>query len=102
MTHSFPTRRSSDLVGHGVIKSGDRRHDDVEYALRRRLGDRIGPRNGHLAVQCGVLDPLILACRDDPRSEEHTSELQSLMRSSYAVFCLIKKMKQLLHTLEIS
>src|SRR3546814_3769301 len=26
----------------------------------------------------------------DPRSEEHTSELQSLMRSSYAVFCLKK------------
>src|SRR3546814_1318213 len=26
-----------------------------------------------------------------PRSEEHTSELQSLMRISYAVFCLIKK-----------
>src|SRR3546814_4704805 len=28
------------------------------------------------------------------RSEEHTSELQSLMRSSYAVFCLEKKNKQ--------
>src|SRR3546814_4036636 len=28
------------------------------------------------------------------RSEEHTSELQSLMRSSYAVFCLKKKNKQ--------
>src|SRR3546814_9719632 len=27
----------------------------------------------------------------DPRSEEHTSELQSLMRNSYAVFCLKKK-----------
>ena len=27
----------------------------------------------------------------DSRSEEHTSELQSLMRSSYAVFCLKKK-----------
>src|SRR3546814_2032335 len=27
----------------------------------------------------------------DPRSEEHTSELQSLMRISYAVFCLTKK-----------
>src|SRR3546814_2424506 len=26
--------------------------------------------------------------RADPRSEEHTSELQSLMRNSYAVFCL--------------
>src|SRR3546814_2836885 len=30
----------------------------------------------------------------DPRSEEHTSELQSLMRISYAVFCLKKKKRQ--------
>src|SRR3546814_9332097 len=28
---------------------------------------------------------------DDGRSEEHTSELQSLMRTSYVVFCLIKQ-----------
>src|SRR3546814_6227784 len=32
-----------------------------------------------------------LSCRVDHRSEEHTSELQSLMRISYAVFCLKKK-----------
>src|SRR3546814_5349995 len=32
--------------------------------------------------------PRMVAC---PRSEEHTSELQSLMRISYAVFCLKKK-----------
>src|SRR3546814_7499792 len=32
--------------------------------------------------------------RQIERSEEHTSELQSLMRSSYAVFCLKKKKKQ--------
>src|SRR3546814_9719771 len=31
--------------------------------------------------------------RDSIRSEEHTSELQSLMRISYAVFCLKKKTK---------
>src|SRR3546814_5261667 len=31
--------------------------------------------------------------RPDDRSEEHTSELQSLMRISYAVFCLKKKTK---------
>src|SRR3546814_4231790 len=31
------------------------------------------------------------------RSEEHTSELQSLMRISYAVFCLKKKKKQNVH-----
>src|SRR3546814_6084366 len=30
---------------------------------------------------------------DRPRSEEHTSELQSLMRISYAVFCLKKKIQ---------
>src|SRR3546814_7668367 len=32
-----------------------------------------------------------IAARDAERSEEHTSELQSLMRISYAVFCLKKK-----------
>src|SRR3546814_2940109 len=34
-----------------------------------------------------------LAVLSAPRSEEHTSELQSLMRISYAVFCLKKKKK---------
>src|SRR3546814_1791699 len=33
-------------------------------------------------------------CKPAMRSEEHTSELQSLMRISYAVFCLKKKKKQ--------
>src|SRR3546814_5042427 len=33
-----------------------------------------------------------------PRSEEHTSELQSLMRNSYAVFCLKKKTQTLTGT----
>src|SRR3546814_8604355 len=33
-----------------------------------------------------------------PRSEEHTSELQSLMRISYAVFCLKKKKDQVIKT----
>src|SRR3546814_5656357 len=37
----------------------------------------------------GVLIPMFL------RSEEHTSELQSLMRISYAVFCLKKKNKKI-------
>src|SRR3546814_4193827 len=46
------------------------------------------PRRGPLA---GVPSPALL------RSEEHTSELQSLMRISYAVFCL-KKKKTTTHT----
>src|SRR3546814_7535723 len=37
-------------------------------------------------------------CTDCTRSEEHTSELQSLMRISYAVFCLKKKKNSLQHT----
>src|SRR3546814_8759132 len=35
--------------------------------------------------------------RAPTRSEEHTSELQSLMRISYAVFCLTKKTRQIKH-----
>src|SRR3546814_7020984 len=38
---------------------------------------------------------VIAMCLEDGRSEEHTSELQSLMRISYAVFCLKKKKKQI-------
>src|SRR3546814_8177686 len=36
----------------------------------------------------------IIGDRHEGRSEEHTSELQSLMRISYAVFCLKKKNKK--------
>src|SRR3546814_6133775 len=36
----------------------------------------------------GIVDDVLT---ENIRSEEHTSELQSLMRSSYAVFCLKKK-----------
>src|SRR3546814_5272865 len=44
----------------------------------------------HLAASDAVPDPA-LSGLDAARSEEHTSELQSLMRISYAVFCLKKK-----------
>src|SRR3546814_9038217 len=46
---------------------------------------RVGPSLKHQPPPCGS------ALRLDKRSEEHTSELQSLMRISYAVFCLKKK-----------
>src|SRR3546814_3596980 len=39
-------------------------------------------------------DSMLKALRKQARSEEHTSELQSLMRISYAVFCLNKKNKK--------
>src|SRR3546814_6313863 len=40
-----------------------------------------------------IRDFIILHYHANQRSEEHTSELQSLMRISYAVFCLKKKKK---------
>src|SRR3546814_1414383 len=43
-----------------------------------------------ILVNCAGLAPAIKTVGRD-RSEEHTSELQSLMRISYAVFCLTKK-----------
>src|SRR3546814_9135474 len=51
-----------------------------EEALRKRVTADLAPERG---IQ--QLAP------HDVRSEEHTSELQSLMRISYAVFCLKKK-----------
>src|SRR3546814_7821884 len=51
------------------------------------LGRRRGGRRWSLGGGRGHLDPHPAAAR----SEEHTSELQSLMRISYAVFCLTKK-----------
>src|SRR3546814_7896346 len=70
----------------------------------RLLGTyRVQPRDGHEAMTIGIeqfrsrgdlrLDRMLV----QPRSEEHTSELQSLMRISYAVFCL-KKKKETKHT----
>src|SRR3546814_10323401 len=78
-------------------------------ALRPDL--KIGLFRGNVATRLkklaeGEADATLLAAaglhrlgQDDvgspvPRSEEHTSELQSLMRISYAVFCLNKKKHQ--------
>src|SRR3546814_12317042 len=43
------------------------------------------------AARCGYPNPRAASAVPAIRSEEHTSELQSLMRISYAVFCLKKK-----------
>src|SRR3546814_3540157 len=51
----------------------------------------VGP--GTMTAELDVRPELL-----NPRSEEHTSELQSLMRTSYAVFCLKKTKKTITHT----
>src|SRR3546814_7448270 len=73
--------------------------------FRSRLGHAAGSDGGAAGAQAGIgFQPVHRGggARDDRvaldqehdrrrRSEEHTSELQSLMRISYAVFCLKKK-----------
>src|SRR3546814_3179487 len=55
------------------------------------LGERCAPASAGRGPAAAVR-PVDAACRQPAvRSEEHTSELQSLMRISYAVFCLKKK-----------
>src|SRR3546814_7994481 len=64
-----------------------------ETVERRRAG-RARHRHGGLPRRRCEIFPYGLGGsprRQAPRSEEHTSELQSLMRISYAVFCLKKK-----------
>src|SRR3546814_3464346 len=66
--------------------------------LRLRLGDA-GRRSAHAVgtlFQGRIGNPCQPGEEAQSRSEEHTSELQSLMRISYAVFCL-KKKKQNIH-----
>src|SRR3546814_3223025 len=58
------------------------------FAQNSGLNDRIIRQALSLALQCDAELHLVHAFE---RSEEHTSELQSLMRISYAVFCLKKK-----------
>src|SRR3546814_17943625 len=59
---------------------------------RKAYYDRIGRHK--LAPLWEVLHGLVIPQPKSARSEEHTSELQSLMRISYAVFCLKKKKDQ--------
>src|SRR3546814_6327946 len=88
------------------------RHRQGDPAARRETGDRRDPRAARCESVAGTVDRgphrQHRRCGPQPfavggprarrgrrpgraRSEEHTSELQSLMRISYAVFCLKKK-----------
>src|SRR3546814_9432072 len=72
-----------------------------EFAVQRRIGrtaaygEIIGRRDHGPPVDIGAAKDEVARGNVDQRalfrSEEHTSELQSLMRISYAVFCLKKK-----------
>src|SRR3546814_14683294 len=58
--------------------------------FRSQRADETGRTRAHVVARLSVRNARATGAWDG-RSEEHTSELQSLMRISYAVFCLKKK-----------
>src|SRR3546814_7916937 len=79
--------------GQGSPRRSLRRHGRA--CPRRAGGDRGGAsaRRGGADIAAARRGPGRPDRETQHRSEEHTSELQSLMRNSYAVFCLKKKKK---------
>src|SRR3546814_4869913 len=130
LTHSFPTRRSSDLSFRSLSRSpasspsrrfrwhssltSSRPRSGYRAAIRaptrrwsrQRWPSRSSSRSS-ASPTCSTCNRHHLPTADtrsrspSRRSEEHTSELQSLMRISYAVFCLKKKNNIPYHTRKI-
>src|SRR3546814_8682354 len=94
-----PTRTDTLFPYTTLFRSAAARIAVNEYrrcGARRRCHEHGREGRDRLLLHINVLQRLVLslsplAMRAQPRSEEHTSELQSLMRISYAVFCLKKK-----------
>src|SRR3546814_10039147 len=94
--------RTDKLFPYTTLFRSGHRVERREIDHRRPCGERaiiggdimrdIGQEQADAAAlaDAALLQPACDA-RDAVRSEEHTSELQSLMRISYAVFCLKKK-----------
>src|SRR3546814_10870860 len=76
-TNTFSANRISQADYGAEALVADINHESAR--LGREAADKFAALDGHRRFVAGA------------RSEEHTSELQSLMRISYAVFCLKKK-----------
>src|SRR3546814_8968635 len=89
-----PTSAGRALLHHAraVLQQMDRMHGELD-----QYGKGL---KGHVRLLCNTsalseyLPDILSDFLTQHRSEEHTSELQSLMRISYAVFCLKKKNKK--------
>src|SRR3546814_2149077 len=94
---AVPTDIEQDPSRRGFHEPGSRRPAVIERAPRpwrqcrpfREVQHLFGPLD--VDLEPGDVGAILRVSRREPdaeRSEEHTSELQSLMRTSYAVFCL--------------
>src|SRR3546814_8478839 len=91
---------SSDLrrTDRVARQKGRECDEGFDSSVQGDVDDRFGKRCADVGIRVDRACPGKRRCREyagerhgNRRSEEHTSELQSLMRISYAVFCLKKK-----------
>src|SRR3546814_6992083 len=88
----FPGDIASGVMPPLFVIGADQAAELVNYRVQVRymVVDRLFER-AELRLGAGNSAKQVRIERERARSEEHTSELQSLMRISYAVFCLKKK-----------
>src|SRR3546814_4953130 len=94
---SRTAREGGGIAGsrHLPARAGaGKRRDPPGRLARLDVAQRTAAGGGESGAGADRTDADTRALRPDVRSEEHTSELQSLMRISYAVFCLKKKPTQ--------
>src|SRR3546814_2609312 len=98
-----PARESRGALVVDLLRGTGRFADPDEAELDRFNAFNLFAVDGTARLFTNRPGPRILALTPGVhRSEEHTSELQSLMRISYAVFCLKKKKQQQNTTIHIS
>src|SRR3546814_8530598 len=88
-TKAYTVKEAQDLIAKAGFSRGD---IHIQLAHGDLLEGGVGQRHQGLVLR---------VAKDVWRSAEHTSELQSLMRSSYAVFCLKKKSTNLKSSSEL-
>src|SRR3546814_8305957 len=80
-----------DCAGRDIAESLPRKSGKPAKPLRRGVAFWLVRPDGAVLLRRRPERGLLGGMMEIPRSEEHTSELQSLMRISYDVFCLKKK-----------
>src|SRR3546814_1144663 len=99
MAHALPDARSVLLL-RATREAGDGAGSNIRWnyghcTIPRHLRDTCIDEYGIADLRGKNDEDCVIAMAGiTERSEEHTSELQSLMRISYAVFCLTKKKQQ--------
>src|SRR3546814_10008598 len=86
--------RTDTLFPYTTLFRSPQHNDHISTSSFLRLFPRIDPALVRLHIELFPIATSNRLRKSLPRSEEHTSELQSLMRNSYAVFSLKKQNRQ--------